>query len=292
MDLKNTYQTDEATYEVVADNTGKTQKYWDMAFGLQQVDGLSPSEQMEKLAKQNISGVISYDEVERSVYQYYDEQDPATVNYGEKEADIVSLRIVQLLKEPAFSFDVSTLLLYHKFLFAGVDLGISGKYIGQFRDCNISKKEPILNGASVIYAPYEMITDYLQYDFQKEKAKNYVGISLEEQIDQISDFTSRIWQVHPFREGNTRTTAVFIEKYLNSIGFEVDNSLFKDHSAYFRNALVRANYSNVRDGVAADDHFLKDFFFWLLSGKELEANILNNADLNVGNNKERDDLEL
>lgn len=292
MSLNDACQMNEAVYEVVADNTAKVQKYWDMAFGLQQVDGLSPSKQMEELAEQNIHGAISYDEVERSVYQYYDEQDPATVNYGEKEADIVSLRIVQLLKEPAFSFDVSTLLLYHKRLFAGVDLGVSGKYIGQFRDCNISKKEPVLNGASVIYAPYEMIAEYLQYDFQKEKGKNYVGISLEKQIDQISDFTSRIWQVHPFREGNTRTTAVFIEKYLNSIGFEVDNSLFKEYSAYFRNALVRANYSSVRDGIAADDHFLKDFFFWLLSGKELEANILNNADLKVGNNREKDDLEL
>ncbi len=299
IDLAERYMTnripekgDPELYEVIEANTDKTQKYWDMAFGLQKVDDLSPSEQMKELANQNVDGVISCDEVERSVYQYYDEQDPATVNYGEKEADIVSLRIVQLLKEPAFSFDVSTLLFYHKFLFTGVDLGLSGKYIGQFRDCNISKKEAVLNGASVIYAPYEMISSYLQYDFQEEKAKSYVGISLGKQINQISDFTSKIWQVHPFREGNTRTTAVFIEKYLNSIGFEVDNSLFKEHSAYFRNALVRANYSNVRDGIAADDHFLKDFFFRLLSGKELERGTLNNADLTVSKNRKKDDLEI
>lgn len=292
MNSKDIYPGDEVPYEVVEDDNNKVQAYWDMAFGLQQVDGLAPSKKMESLAEQNINGAISYDDVERSVYQYYDEQDPTTVNYGEKEADIVSLRIVQLLKEPAFSFDVSTLLLYHKRLFSGVDLGISGKYIGKFRDCNISKKEAVLNGASVIYAPYEMIQDYLQYDFQEEKGKNYVGISLEEQINQISDFTSRIWQVHPFREGNTRTTAVFIEKYLNSIGFEVDNSLFKEHSAYFRNALVRANYSNVRQCIASDDRFIKEFFYCLLSEREQESHILNNADLSIGNSRKKDDLEL
>lgn len=292
MNLKDIYPGDEVPYEVVEADNNKVQAYWDMAFGLQQVDGLAPSKEMESLAEQNINGAISYDEVERSVYQYYDEQDPTTVNYGEKEADIVSLRIVQLLKEPAFSFDVSTLLLYHKRLFSGVDLGISGKYIGKFRDCNISKKEAVLNGASVIYAPHEMIQEYLQYDFREEKEKNYVGISLEEQINQISDFTSRIWQVHPFREGNTRTTAVFIEKYLNSIGFEVDNSLFKEHSSYFRSALVRANYSNVRQGIASDDRFLKGFFYCLLSEEKSESHILNNADLSVDNSRKKDELEL
>ncbi len=43
-------------------------------------------------------------------------------------------------------------------------------------------------------------------------------------------FTSDIWKIHPFCEGNTRATAVFIIKYLKTLGFHVSNDVFVGNS--------------------------------------------------------------
>lgn len=256
----------------------KKQANWNTAFGLQAVDNLFPSEYMVSLAKDNITGKISYDKVEEEINRYYSKIPADKLNVSEKEADEVSLRIVRILNDDAFTFSFLTLKQYHKELFYGVDIGLSGKYIGNFRDYNISKKEPVLNGESVRYADYRMISDTLKYDFEEERSQKYLKMSKQDQIERISTFTSRIWQVHPFGEGNTRTTAVFIQKYLNTIGFDVNNDLFKDNSLYFRNALVRANYSSIQNGIEADPDYLIRFFDNLLNRGN---NVLDNNDLYI-----------
>lgn len=271
---------DEIKYTVIddSDSAVRTQADWNMAFGLQAVDGLRPSEYMVSLAKSNIKGEITYEQIEGQLRSYYSSDKKSITTQNEREADEVSLRIVQILNDGAFSFSPLTLKNYHKRLFYGIDLGISGKYIGNFRDVNISKSEPILNGKSVTYADHRLIEQTLKYDFDEEQGQNYVGMTENERVDRITTFTSRIWQVHPFREGNTRTTAVFVEKYLRSIGFEVDNDLFKDNSVYFRNALVRANYRSVKDGVNINTDYLKAFFENLIAAK---CNTLDNRSLYV-----------
>lgn len=118
------------------------------------------------------------------------------------------------------------------------------EWVGSFRQKNIYKEEPVLGGESVSYTNYFMIEDTLAYNFEIEKKKNYVNILDQEKIKNITDFTSSIWQVHPFREGNTRTVAVFIIQYLNGLGFQLDKDPFEESALYFRNALVRANYSS------------------------------------------------
>lgn len=100
----------------------------------------------------------------------------------------------------------------------------------------------------------------LRYDIQQEKDFNYSGLSADEIVEHIVDFVTLLWQNHPFCEGNTRTTAVFVIKYLRSIGFNVDNELFAHNSWYFRNALVRANYRNPLKGIEPDKSFLIQFF--------------------------------
>ena len=230
---------------------------------------------MTSLATENIKGSMSYDKVKENLNRYYSNISKDKINVSEKEADEVSLRMVRILNDKAFSFNFLTLKQYHKELFYGIDVGIGGKYIGNFRDYNISKKEPVLNGESVIYADYRMIADTLMYDFDEERSQKYAKMQPEAQVKRIATFTSRIWQVHPFGEGNTRTTALFIQKYLNSIGFCVNNDLFKDNSLYFRNALVRANYSNIHKGVDAEPVYLYHFF----------DNLINNGDNKLDNNK-------
>lgn len=270
----------EIKYEKLGESKDACEKQanWNTAFGLQAVDDLSPSEYMVSLAKDNITGKISYDKVEEEINRYYSKIPADELNNSEKEADEVSLRIVRILNDDAFTFSFLTLKQYHKELFYGVDIGLSGKYIGDFRDYNISKKEPVLNGASVRYADFRMISDTLKYDFEEERSQKYLKMSKHAQIKRISTFTSRIWQVHPFGEGNTRTTAVFIQKYLNTMGFNVNNDLFKDNSLYFRNALVRANYSSIQNGIEADPDYLIRFFDNLLNRGN---NVLDNNDLYI-----------
>ena len=259
-------------YEKIGETEDEKEKQlnWNIAFGLQAVDNLVPSKYMVGLAEENIKGKKDYNVLNSEIKQYYSKQENA--NKDEQEADEVSLRIVKILNDKAFTFNYLTLKQYHKKLFEGVDIGINPKYIGEFRDYNISKEEPILNGKSVQYADYSMINETLKYDFNEEAEQKYVGMSDEDRIKRLCTFTSNIWQVHPFGEGNTRTTAVFIQKYLNSKGFNINNELFKDNSLYFRNALVRANYSSIKEGIEENKFFLEKFFENLLLGKQEELN--------------------
>lgn len=264
-------------YEIISENkdSKEKQKNWNIAFGLQEVDNLTPSKYMVDLAKENIVGNKSYQNVEEELANYYNMQDEKSINKNEKQADEVSIRIVKILNDKAFTFNYLALKQYHKKLFEDIDIGIDKKYIGNFRDYNITKSEPILGGESVQYADYSMIEETLKYDFNEEENQKYVTMTDDEKINRLCTFVSNIWQVHPFEEGNTRTTAIFIQKYLISKGFNVNNDLFKDNSLYFRNALVKANYSNINKGIEEDKIYLKLFFENLLLGKDNKLDINN-----------------
>ena len=239
------------------------QLQWDMAIGLQQVDNLKPSKYLEQISKMNILGELTIEEVEQSLREYYTtKEEPKDINLNELECDFVSMRIVELLNLDNFELSVDYLKYVHKYLFQDIY-----EFAGEFRKINFSKHEKILNNDSVAYGDFKTLIESLEYDIGLEKNKNYNDMPIVEVIKNITDFTSSIWQVHPFREGNTRTTAVFIEKYLISLGYNVDNSLFKDKSVYFRNALVRSNYFNNYLNIKEDKNYLIKFYENLLLGK-------------------------
>ena len=247
---------------------------WDMAIGLQKVDNLKPSEYLESLLKENVSGKKTIYEVEIELKQYYVEKEKNDeVNYNELECDLVSTRIVQLLEENNFELSINYLKYIHRFLFQDVY-----EFAGEFRKVNFSKYEKILNNDSVAYGDYKTLEHSLEYDISLEKNKEYEDMNIVNVINNIADFTSRVWQIHPFREGNTRTTALFIEKYLISLGYIVNNIMFKDKSIYFRNALVRSNYFNNSLNIKQDNSFLIKFYENLLLGKN---NNLHSKDLIV-----------
>lgn len=255
-------------------DTKKKQEYWNTGIGLNKVDNLEPSKYLIDLSKKNINGELKYSEVENLLKTYYETQNQSDISIQrEKECDIVSLRIAQLLEDKSFGFSPVALKNIHKFLF---------KYIydfaGNYRNYNITKKEEILNGDTVKYVNYQDIESYIEYDFKEEKDFDYSKLNKDELISHIIKFTSSIWQIHPFGEGNTRTIAVFIEKYLNSIGFNINNDMFKNNSLYFRNALVRSNYGNIPKGIYPTFQYLAMFFENLLQGKEHE---LKNRELYV-----------
>ena len=247
---------------------------WDMAIGLQEVDNLKPSKYLEKLLQENVTGEKTIYEVEKELKEYYVEKEKNNdVNHNELECDLVSTRIVELLQEDNFELSIDYLKYVHKYLFQDVY-----EFAGEFRKVDFSKHERILNNDSVAYGNHKLLEQSLDYDITLETNKNYKEMNIVDVINNITDFSSRIWQIHPFREGNTRTTALFIEKYLVSLGYNVDNTLFKDKSVYFRNALVGSNYFNNYLNIKEDNSFLIKFYENLLLGKN---NNLHSKDLIV-----------
>ena len=247
---------------------------WDMAIGLQEVDNLKPSKYLEKLAEENVEGNLTIKEVENELKDYYSEKNKSTkLNKNELECDFVSTRIVEILDDNSFELSVKYLKYIHKFIFQDIY-----EFAGEFRKIDISKSEKILNNDSVSYGDSNSLEDSLEYDISKELEKNYKEMKIVDVIKSIAEFSSNIWQVHPFREGNTRTTAVFIIKYLRSLGYDVDNTLFKDKSIYFRNAMVRSNYFNNYLNIKEDNTYLIKFYENLLLGKN---NNLRSTDLIV-----------
>ena len=239
---------------------------WQIAIGLQQVDGLKTSAYLLDTAKEHIEGKLTIDEAQKRILSYYEAHDKRVdIENATKEADIVSSRITQLLGEKTFQFSPAELISIHRRIFEGVFTNA-----GQVRNYNITKKEWVLNGETVIYSAWNSINETLDYDFKTEKAFSYEGLSLAEAIKHLAKFASDIWQIHPFGEGNTRATAVFIIKYMKTFGLKLDNEAFKKHSWFFRNALVRANYNDLQKGIHSTTRFLEMFFSNLLLGADYE----------------------
>ncbi len=239
---------------------------WQTAIGLQAVDGLTTSDYLLYTAKEHIEGKIDIDQAQKRIQSYYEQRESRTTAEADtKEADIVSVRITKLLGEKTFQFSPAEWQSIHRRLFEGVF-----PHAGQLRTYNITKKEWVLKGETVIYAPYTSIRETLDYDFATEKQFTYAGLSPEAAVKHLSKFAAGIWQIHPFCEGNTRATAVFMIKYMKTFGFRVNNDAFKEHSWYFRNALVRANYNDLQKGIHATTAYLEQFFSNLLMGASYE----------------------
>jgi fido (protein-threonine AMPylation protein) len=288
---KNPYEIDFESYIREGEPDKKEKSIaWSIATGLQQVDGLTPSAYLYKTAKRNIEGEISIEEAKKLIDSYYESKTSRTEDDDNtEEADKVSTRITELLSEKSFSFTPNQLLSIHERLFKGVFYKVKA---GKFRDYNITKKEWVLNGDTVLYANADLINETLKYDFETEKNFDYSKLSKEDAVKHITRFVANMWQIHPFGDalvpqgtnvnnfhsckrrgaayGNTRTTAVFTIKYLRSLGFNVNNEPFEKHSWYFRNALVRANYTNMQKGIYMNTEYLEKFFRNILLGESNE----------------------
>ena len=259
---------------------------WHTAIGLQAVDGLKTSEYLVHTAVRNIEGEISFEEANALLQTYYEENPTRDADDRTEEADKVSARIAALLSEKAFSFTPNEYLSIHRKLFTGIY-----SHAGQIRDYNITKKEWVLNGATVLYGSATELRATLDYDFSEEKKFSYKNLTMNEIIHHLAVFVSRLWQIHVFGEGNTRTTAVFFIKYLRTLGFDVTNDIFAENAWYFRNSLVRANYNDLKNGVHETTEYLELFLRNLLLN---ESNPLHNRTLHISGTfkeKEKPDIE-
>ncbi|HBH93353.1 MAG TPA: cell filamentation protein [Bacteroides sp.] len=259
---------------------------WSTAIGLQAVDGLKPSKYLIDTAIQNIEGRITMKEAQSLIDTYYEERPEHLSDDGRtEEADKVSSRIAEILSETAFSFSPNEYISIHRKLFQGIY-----KHAGKIRDYNITKKEWVLDGATVMYGSASELRATLEYDFLQEKEFSYKGLSMDRIIHHLAVFISRLWQIHIFGEGNTRTTAVFFIKYLRTLGFSAANDIFAENAWYFRNALVRANYTNLQMGVYETTEYLEAFLRNLLLN---EKNELHNRNLHISGllNEEKVNIE-
>ena len=239
---------------------------WQTAIGLQAVDGLKPSEYLLQTARKDIEGEIGIDDVERLVASYYESKEVRTEQDEQsREADVAATNIRKLLAEKTFAFSLVGLTAIHRRIFTGIF-----DFAGEIREHNITKKEWVLRGDTVLYVSAPDISRAIEYDLEQERQFDYSQTDLNGFVSHFSKFVSGLWQIHPFREGNTRTTAVFAIMYLRSLGFDVQNDMFANHSWYFRNALVRANYQNVQKGIRREPAFLEQFFRNLLLGEHHE----------------------
>ena len=246
---------------------------WSTAIGLQAVDGLEPSEHLVQTAIENIKGNISMADAEKRIESYYAANPKQNDDDRTEEADKVSVRIAAILSEKAFTFSPSEYIGIHRKLFMGIY-----KHAGKIRDYNITKKEWVLDGATVLYGNAAELRQTLEYDFEQEKKFSYKGLSTDGIIEHLAFFISRLWQIHIFGEGNTRTTAVFFIKYLRSLGYDATNDIFAENAWYFRNALVRANYTDLKNDVHETTVYLERFIRNLLLG---ENNELKNRYLHI-----------
>ena len=237
---------------------------WKTAIGLQAVDGLKVSQYLYDTAIKNIEGEISLEQAQELIDTYYKEN-PSINNNRTDEADKVSARITKLLEEDAFSFTPNEYLSIHRKLFQGIY-----KHAGQLRESNITKKEWVLDGETVIYGNATELKATLEYDISTEKDFSYKKLSIDEIIQHLAGFVSRLWQIHIFAEGNTRATAVFFIKYLRTLGFPATNDIFEKNAWYFRNALVRANYNDIQNGIHETTEFLELFLRNLLLNEQNE----------------------
>ena len=270
-------------YQREADPTKRERSYaWHTAIGLQAVDGLETSGYLKETAVRNIEGEITISEAQALIESYY-KTDRKQAEPRTEEADKVSSRITAIIAEKGFTFSIAQYLSIHQRLFKGIY-----KHAGKIRDYNITKQEWVLDGDTVTYGNALELRATLDYDFAEEKAFDYTGLSMDEIIHHLAHFVSRLWQIHVFGEGNTRTTAVFFIKYLQFLGFHVTNDIFAKNAWYFRNAMVRANYNNLQKGIHETTEFLELFLRNLLLG---ENNLLQNRTMHVSGAIKKPDIQ-
>ncbi len=258
--------------------------YWKTAIGLQDVDALEPSPFLLRIALDHTRGSIDLAEAERQVERDVRERTKdGGIGNRSLEADLVPVHLVRLLCEDSFDLSPSAWRAIHQELFRGVF-----RHAGSYRTCNLTKREWALKGQTVAYTPWPHIPETVTYDLQREAGFSWQGLTAAEAIRHIADFIAGIWQIHPFREGNTRGTAVFLIRYLRSLGCPLRIDVFADHSWYFRNALVRASFEDRAGGIRPTPAFLIRFLENLLLDR---GHALRNRDLHV-DSRENTDVPL
>ncbi len=154
----------------------------------------------------------------------------------EFESTMVQLALVKLYKESIDVASARSIFEIHKALFSNVY-----EWAGEKRTINIYKHEQILAGLSVEYSKFEDIDKQLSSVDSEIQKYNWDYISEKKKIEKITRIVSSIWQIHPFREGNTRAVATFLFFFMKDKGLKLNTEILSNNAKFFRNALVLAS---------------------------------------------------
>lgn len=251
---------------------------WGTAIGLQAIDDLQPSDDLVDLAMQSVEGELLLRECsERLERRYAYRARLSEEGMRIEEADRVSARMAMLLCEPVCDLTASALVDIHRRLFTGIH-----ENAGRYRTEIVARAEEILDGASVTYAGASGLAAVLDDVLAREAAWSYAGLAEDEIILHLSQFAATLFRVHPFDHGNVRTMAVFLLRYLRSLGYREMADTFAEGAVYFRGALVCAAYTSLPDGVTETPVYLARFLENLLLGQE---HALDEEDLLLANRR-------
>jgi len=103
------------------------QLYWNFSNGLQAVDGLKPSAYLLEQQSREIAGEIALNDVKANIHKYYALR-KEEADLCEREADIVSVRISEYLREATFRLHPLSLKQIHRFIFTDLDGFDAGEY--------------------------------------------------------------------------------------------------------------------------------------------------------------------
>lgn len=207
--------------------------------------------------------------------------------FHKTEADIANCTMAGIYHLFFETFDTETLQEIHRLIFGQIY-----EWAGEFRTIPIVKYEDVLGGDTVRYAYPAEIKPQLQETMKEIKKLKRTGKNDKEIVFRLVRIIAKIWQIHPFREGNTRSTIVFAVLFANSLGFTVEHELFKTHAAYVRNALVWAS-----QGMYSKYEYLEQIFFEAILHEASGESLMNQSanpnkydtigDYNVKDYKER-----
>lgn len=121
----------------------------------------------------------------------------------------------------------------------------------------MEKPEEILGGDTIRYAYPSEIEKQIEKYIKELNNTNWQEKNTEQKSLEFTKLLAGLWQVHPFRDGNTRTTMAYAFKFAKEHGFEMNEDIILKHFGYVRNAFVKAS-----DGPYAEykflDHIIRD----------------------------------
>ena len=163
------------------------------------------------------------------------------------EADITFIKFLSIDKlNQGQELDFDYVKVLHRHIFEDVY-----PFAGQTRTVQIYKAEAVLGGDTIRYSHPNNIEGHAVNIIDEMNGVNWRSLSLEDRSMMFSKNIAALWQVHPFREGNTRTTMTFASHFAGRNDFPLDKQLFRENASFVRNALVKAS-----DGMYADYQYL------------------------------------
>ena len=242
---------------------------WLTAFGIQSVVDLKPSADLLRIIINHIEGKYDIERTRSEVRAFYHEQHKQSHGGGHhhrfEEADKVAVRIVDYFERGEFELTPESFSFAHRSMFHNLYHNS-----GQLREAAASKKEWVLGNTAVLYPKHEEIKPYLNYLFSNERSIDLSKLTPQHRLRHLCEFIAKLFMINAFQYANSRATFVYSMKYFLSLGYHFQNDTFFREAWFFRNAIIRACYTNMHQGVYPTTMHMEMFLGNLFLNEENE----------------------